>query len=173
MEDNKKELILKSLLKKQLTKEYLKSICPAFILISIISALICIDIFVVNHVFYTVFISFFSVICLAVLIKEFFSIIKAFILVSSNRFTVITDKLYRIGIGENIVVKKSTKAYERERDSSPSRDIYYFGKSGEFIPINKDLRTAFPGDEFYLVVTTDKSKTILKAYNTTYYKYME
>ena len=151
-------------IKQELKKEFLRNVTPSGVIYGICIGLICLDIAVVDNLIYTVVILtivFISLICVS---KQFFLNFRDYYMISRDKFDIVKDKLYRIGVGENKVLYGKRTPPNKETDSNPSKDVFHFCRYGSFVPLVKHQTVAFPGDEFYLVVLKNKNKTIVRAY---------
>lgn len=159
-------------LKKDLEKEFLTESIPSVVILAIVIVLICLEITMIDHIFFTVFMSIGLITGAVFIIKSLCTSFKCYFMISADKFTVVTDKLYRIGVGENHVCRGKGNRPDREKDNNPSTDVYHFNRYGSFIPKVKDQMVSFAGDEFYLVVLNDKNQSIVKAYNAKLFKYI-
>ncbi len=159
-------------LKSELKKEFLTESIPSAVILAVVIALICLEFSLLDHVFFMIIISIGVIVGLIYIIKSLFTSIKWYFMISADKFDVVTDKLYRIGVGENRVRLGKGPRPDPEKDNNKSTDVLHFSRYGSFIPKVKDQGVCFAGDEFYLVVLKDKNKSIVKAYNAKRFKYI-
>lgn len=173
MNNGKKDILVKEQLKKDLKKEFWTSALPGIIMLCVTAALIFLEVLIFDRILFTIFMSFVIIVGFIAVVKDFYISTRNYIMVSSDKFTVITDKLYRIGVGENNYYRGRRQQPPKEVDNNESHDVYHFCTYGRFIPKIKDIKASFSGDEFYLVILKNNKKTILKAYNSNFYKFID
>lgn len=168
MESNPKDAISiekRINLKKALEREFLTESIPGIVIWLLAAVLVCIEIIIVENILFAALMGVVIAVSAFLVTRILINSLYFYFMIKRDRFTVVTDKLYRLGVGENHVRRRENRP-DKEIDNNPSSDVYHFCVYGSFIPKVKDQRVCFPGDVFYLVILNNKKKTIVKALKT-------